>query len=118
MSEISAASLSEASPLPTVVVDKSEEVVLANRAALDLIGEHIVGLPYVTALRQPRLLTRIEEAVTTREKVTGRYTTEVARKDVIFDVEITPGIDTLYWCLSTEPKRMSWVHSGAILLRT
>lgn len=95
MSEISAASLSEAFPLPTVVIGKAEEVVLANRAARDLIGEHIVGLPYVTALRQPRLLARIEEAATTQAKVTGRYTTEVARKDVIYDVEITPNHDEL-----------------------
>ena len=47
--------LLEAIPLPVIVVNAQERVVAVNCRAEALLGQGIVGRPFVTVLRQPQL---------------------------------------------------------------
>ena len=53
VSTVEIQSLIDAAPLPQIVISRSEQILAANRPALEILGPAIVGRHYIPALRQP-----------------------------------------------------------------
>jgi two-component system phosphate regulon sensor histidine kinase PhoR len=73
-------------PLPALAIDSSERIVVANTDALTLIGQHAVGMNYVTMLRQPALLDVIEATLQDGTTRTARYLGNDGVQDTTFQV--------------------------------
>lgn len=82
--------LLDAMPRPTLVIEPSGKLGLANKAARKMFGEAIQGRHYITVLRQPVLLDAVEKAMSERESVQARYLTTEAQRDVTLLAHCAP----------------------------
>ena len=80
----------ETLPLPVLVVGTSQTVIAANETACTLLGDHVVGRHYITALRQPNVLEAIENVARTGAVSTTRYLSSDNGKDTTFRVHVSP----------------------------
>ncbi len=77
-------------PLPCVHITPQGRVSALNAGSTALFGSEIRGHHYITAFRQPALLDRIEDAITTGTVVTGRYVGRQAGRDTTYEVTMSP----------------------------
>jgi two-component system phosphate regulon sensor histidine kinase PhoR len=77
-------------PLPALLIGRSERIVAANDAALEMFGAGAVGRHHITVLRQPILLDAIETAFRTNEARTARVLTTEARRDMTWHATVSP----------------------------
>jgi len=81
-------------PMPVLVIDGAGTVVAANAPLKALLGHHVIGRHYITALRQPSLLEKIEMVLATGDPKTGTYLGRETGRDTFYDVQIaTAGMD-------------------------
>lgn len=80
----------EAFPLPVVTVDHDQRIGATNKAARGILGPHIEGRHYISALRQPALLDAIERAASERDQVKAAYLSREGDTDTTYIVGITP----------------------------
>lgn len=73
-----------------MVIGSSGRVETANELAFALFGKQIHGQHYIAALRQPRLLSLIEESFVSPDKKQGAYTATIERKTVRYTVHTAP----------------------------
>ena len=83
-------SLLDAIPQPVLLLDADGLVGVANQQARALLGNWILGRSYVTALRQPALLARIDTAFAEGTAREARYTQTDQTGETIFRVTVTP----------------------------
>jgi len=84
------AALLEAMPLPTVLIGRGERIAVANRRALGLLGQGIVGRHFITALRQPAILDAVEACLRDGETRRTRYLSSDGAQDTTFEVTCAP----------------------------
>jgi len=82
-------------PLPVVVIGAAQTLLAVNDPARRLLGDHIIGRHYITALRQPGLLEIIETVAQTGQERNGVYLSEEAGRDTTFEVHICPAGQSL-----------------------
>ncbi len=86
--------LIEALPQPTVLVGADGLLRAMNRSADALLGHDLVGRHYVTALRQPALLDRVEAILGGEPAGQSRFLATEGRRDTFWQVDIAPMADT------------------------
>lgn len=81
-------------PLPTLLVDQSERIIVANTEARTLLGQTIESRHFATILRQPALVEAIETCLNNRAPQTTRYLANDGAQDTTYDVSCryVPGI--------------------------
>ena len=77
-------------PLPMVLVDGDARITASNMAALDLLGEGIVGRHYLTALRHPELVTLLESVIKGGEAGFARHVVTGPGSDTVYRVLVAP----------------------------
>ena len=77
-------------PMGLILIDAQERVAYANAIATNLIGIGLVGRHYVTAIRQPNLLEKVEIALKNRESLKSFYKHTQTNQEIEYDVLITP----------------------------
>lgn len=77
-------------PIPCVFISPEGRVVALNEGGIELFGAAIRGRHYITVFRQPALLDRVEDAMATGTRVTGRYVGRQAGRDTTYDVSVAP----------------------------
>ncbi|QBY00602.1 two-component sensor histidine kinase [Rhodophyticola sp. CCM32] len=77
-------------PDPMVMLDKVGTIIACNLPARALLGEWVQGRNYVTALRQPALLSRIEAAYAEGVDCEARFVQTDQAGETIFRVTIRP----------------------------
>jgi len=82
------AALFETIPVPLVLIGKDQTVEAMNAPAQRLIGPHMLGRHYITALRQPNLLDKVEEVIKQGEARNARFLGRDAGRDTVFQVHI------------------------------
>ncbi|HCP80612.1 MAG TPA: two-component sensor histidine kinase, partial [Octadecabacter sp.] len=60
-------------PQPIILVGLDDRIMGANVAAQQLLGMDCVGMPYITALRQPALLDAVEASLNDQDERTVTY---------------------------------------------
>lgn len=75
-------------PAPTLVIGPAQTIVASNPAARALLGDHVAGRHYITALRQPSLLEQIEVVLRDRGTAHGVYLGRDGARDTNFTVNI------------------------------
>ena len=90
MPDIVIGSLLEAVPEPMLLLDAAGLIRAGNAPATELLGDWIIGRNYVTALRQPALLSRIEAAYATRENGEARFVQTDQAGETVFRITIRP----------------------------
>jgi len=82
--------LVEAVPIPLVYIAPDARIGAMNKGAEALFGAQALGRHYITALRQPEILDRVEAARTDNQVRKGRYLTSDAGRDLVFSVTVSP----------------------------
>ena len=82
-------------PFPALVISENQTVVALNSSAITILGDHVVGRHFVTALRQPALLEQIEATAKDGNKRIATYVGRVAGRDTTHRVHITPADNQL-----------------------
>lgn len=82
------AALFETIPVPIVLISRSQTVAVMNEPAERLIGGHMKGRHYITALRQPNLLDKVEHVLRSGEASDARYLGREAGRDTVYQVHI------------------------------
>lgn len=85
-----ASSLFEAIPLPLVLIGQDMTITAMNEPAERLFGVHMLGRNYITAIRQPNLLDKIEVVLNQGEVGSARYLGREAGRDTVYQVQISP----------------------------
>ncbi len=75
---------------PAVLLDGGGRVQVANGAAIERLGVWVVGQSYISVLRQPSLLTPVEDAFAHGTPGRARFTHSSGEVDTLFDVAVTP----------------------------
>ncbi len=75
-----------ATPLPTVIVDVKERIIVANTEARRLLGNEIVGRHYANVLRQPSVIAAIEATLQDHQEHRARHTVSIGAQDSPMDV--------------------------------
>lgn len=83
-------SFTAAIPFPTIIIGLDERIEVANELALAMFGDQMIGQPYVTALRQPKLLGQIDNSLRSTGRNIGSYTATIGLNSVVYDVHIAP----------------------------
>lgn len=73
-------------PLPSLLVDQSERIIVSNTEAKTLLGAGIDNRHFATILRQPPLLEAIETCLRDRVPTSTRYLSNDGAQDTTFDV--------------------------------
>jgi len=76
-------------PDPMLVVAGDGLISQANRAALSLLGDWIIGRSYIAALRQPALLAQIDTVLNGAGPADSRYSRKDATGERLYHVRIT-----------------------------
>jgi two-component system phosphate regulon sensor histidine kinase PhoR len=81
-------------PLPSLLVDQSERIIVSNTEAKTLLGAGIDNRHFATILRQPPLVEAIETCLRDRVPVSTRYLSNDGAQDTTFDVtcRYVPGV--------------------------
>ncbi|KPP87816.1 MAG: two-component system, OmpR family, phosphate regulon sensor histidine kinase PhoR [Rhodobacteraceae bacterium HLUCCO07] len=87
MTDTSIRNLLDALPLAALFVDTQDRIAGANAGALALLGEHVAGRYYVTALRQPDLLDAIESCGRRQIARETRYLLRDGERDATYVVK-------------------------------
>lgn len=88
--------LIETIPLPVLIIGPDQTVAATNTGSRQLLGDHVQGRHYITALRQPILLDQIEMVIRDRVVAESVYSGREAGRDTYFGVHIAPiGADTV-----------------------
>ncbi len=82
------AALLETIPTPIILIGRDQTVLAMNEPAERLIGSHMKGRHYITALRQPNLLDKVEQVLRNGEAADARYLGRDAGRDTVFQVHI------------------------------
>ncbi len=80
----------EALQEPALLLDATGRVALANGAARERLGVWVLGRSYVSVLRQPALLSPVEDAYADGKSGTARFTHSTGEVETAFDVTATP----------------------------
>ncbi len=80
--------LIESVPIPVLAIGPAQTIIAANEAARGLLGDHALGRHYITALRQPSLLDKIETAARTGSPTQGQYLGHESDVDTTYTVHI------------------------------
>ena len=83
------ASVINALPVPVVLVGPDERVRAANDAVSVILGPNLVGRHYITALRQPAVITAVSEARELNETRSARYSGRDGAKDTSYLVVVS-----------------------------
>ena len=75
--------------MPILLLGSDELVTAANPAARALLGDHLMGRHYITALRQPALLDQVEQVYRTGQPGTARYLGRAGDSDTSYDVKVS-----------------------------
>ena len=75
-------------PLAALLIGPDERIASANDAALEMMGQGIVGRHFLTALRQPDVLEAIEATLRDRARRKTSYQVSEAGRDSSFDVHV------------------------------
>ncbi len=75
---------------PAILLDGGGRVKIANSAALERLGVWVVGLSYISVLRQPSLLAPVEDAFAAGTAGSARFTHSSGEVETLFDVRVTP----------------------------
>ena len=75
------AALLETIPTPIILIGRDQTVLAMNEPAERLIGGHMKGRHYITALRQPNLLDKVEQVLRNGEAADARYLGRDAGRD-------------------------------------
>lgn len=84
------ASLVDAIPLPTVLIDDEGRIAAVNSAAAEVFGQTLSGRHYAMAIRQPRLLDAIDRTFATQSAHEGAYVTTAGLRDVTYTAYCRP----------------------------
>lgn len=82
--------LLRALPLPSLCIGYDEWVIAANNGATALLGDGLVGRPYISGLRQPDLIDCIEAAFRDGTARTAKYLGSEAGHETTYDVSVAP----------------------------
>lgn len=77
-------------PLPCAVIGADERLVALNPTAQAVFENAVIGRHYATIFRQPTLLSRIEDALTSQAPRQARYVHHHGPRELFYDVTITP----------------------------
>ncbi len=80
--------LFETIPVPIVLIAPDQTVSVMNEPAERLIGGHMKGRHYITALRQPNLLDKVEQVLRDGETADARFLGREAGRDTVYQVHI------------------------------
>ena len=80
-------------PLPCLAVAASERIVAANEAAAALLNTPLVGLPYMTMLRQPALLDAVAATLSDGAARSAHYVGNDGLAEHRYSVSVSP-VDT------------------------
>lgn len=96
------AELLAAIPMPVVAIDRSERILAANTEARSLIGQGVEGRHYVTILRQPSLISAIEDVLRDGRPRSTEYYSNDGAEDTTFQVTIrvVPSAQVALVCFS------------------
>lgn len=83
-------SILEALTEPALLLDGSGRVQIANSAARERLGVWVIGRSYVSVLRQPSLLSPVEDAYSKAKAGTARFTHSSGEVETLFEVRVTP----------------------------
>lgn len=89
------AEMIETIPVPVLLIGPDQTVRGLNAACRDLLGAHVQGRHYITALRQPALLDKIEEVQHSKVPTDSVYLGREAGRDTVYSVHIATAVDTL-----------------------
>jgi len=78
--------LLDAIPWPAILVGRDARIFAANSGAASLLGQGMIGRPYVTMLRQPAILDAVERCLNEQTSHTTQYHSNDGVQDVIYDV--------------------------------
>ncbi len=95
MSEERITSVINALPVPVVLVGPDERVRAANDAVSVILGPNLVGRHYITALRQPAVVSAVSDARALRETRVARYTGRDGAKDTSYRVVVAVAGDDI-----------------------
>ena len=112
-------------PFAAILVGRHERIEQANEAALNLLGQAIVGRHHGFALRQPEVLAAISAALLRREKSVARKVLPGRSHEVVHRVSVSP-VGTGAMCLfqdisdqeQSEQMRRDFVANVSHELRT
>lgn len=83
-------SILEALTEPTLLLDGSGRVKIANEAARERFGVWVIGRSYVSVLRQPSLLGPVEDAYAKGQNGSARFLHSSGQVETLFGVRVTP----------------------------
>lgn len=82
--------ITDATPLPMIVIGRDERILAANSAARAMFTEAMVGQLYVAVLRQPILLDAIENVLRLSQPAAAIYRIPQNQREVVYDVSVRP----------------------------
>ncbi|WP_341349653.1 ATP-binding protein [Cognatiyoonia koreensis] len=82
------AELIETLPFPVLVIGDDQMIAATNATSRQLLGDHVVGRHFSTALRQPALLDRIEAVMANGAPLEASYLGREAGRDTTYTVHI------------------------------
>ncbi|MGV6804410.1 MAG: ATP-binding protein [Ruegeria sp.] len=74
-------------PVPALIVDRTERIVVSNAGAQALLGRGIDNRHFATILRQPQVIEAIEQGLSTKQPVQTRHFANDGGQDTTFTVE-------------------------------
>lgn len=74
-------------PLAALVIGRDERIHAVNDQARALLGEHLVGRHFITALRQPAVMDAIEDCLASQVPQVGRYLGNDGAQDTTYRVQ-------------------------------
>ncbi|EBA10954.1 sensor histidine kinase [Roseobacter sp. CCS2] len=89
------ASVIDALSLPVLLIGPDERVRATNGLVDAILGAGLVGMHYITALRQPALIAAIADAIAKREACVVRYTGRNGPKNTVYQINIAATDDDI-----------------------
>lgn len=81
-------------PLPSLAIDRDEQIIALNPAAQTLLGMPALGRHFITVLRQPAVVEAVERCLAQAQPATADYLGREGGHDVTFTVSVSPVGDT------------------------
>ncbi|CTQ50710.1 sensor histidine kinase [Jannaschia donghaensis] len=103
---------------PALLLDGAGRVVIANASARERLGVWVIGRSYVSVLRQPALLSPVEDAYAKNDDGVARFIHSSGEVETPFEVRVTPmsgGDGTRHVLLVF--RDLSEVHAGESMRR-
>lgn len=86
MSSAQIEALIGALPMPALFIDRGEHIIASNVSAKNILGEGLTGRNYITALRQPAVLSAIERCMQNEMDTRARYLGSDGPRDTSFEL--------------------------------